>query len=192
MIQISHEAAGDQTGIETLLDICFGPDRFRKTCQRLRDGCDPADGLAFVVRDSAQQVIATLRFWTITIGGETRSLLLGPLAVHPRLHSLGLGTRLIRYGLNQAAMLGHTSVVLVGDEPYYRRFGFEAAFTVEMDLPGPVDRARFLALELHHGALASARGMIAPADRGESLSALARSRVLSPVVCADSLSPSHQ
>lgn len=187
MIQILHETAADHAGIEALLDLCFGGDRHQKTCQRLRDGQTPADGLAFVVRDSAQQVIATLRFWAISVGGETRSLLLGPLAVHPRLQSLGLGSRLIRYGINQAAAMGHGSVVLVGDEPYYRRFGFEAGLTVDMDLPGPVDRARFLALELRHGALAGARGMIAAVDSGDDLPSLA----LSPVLCVSPFTPSR-
>ncbi|GAB3131735.1 GNAT family N-acetyltransferase [Novispirillum itersonii] len=187
MIQISHETAADHAGIETLLDLCFGPDRTLKTCQRLRDGQAPVDGLAFVIRDSAQQVIATLRFWAISIGGETRSLLLGPLAVHPRLQSLGLGSRLIRYGINQAAALGHGSVVLVGDEPYYRRFGFEAGLTLDMDLPGPVDRARFLALELRHGALTDARGMITPVETGDDLPSLA----LSSALCVSPFTPSR-
>lgn len=156
------ELPSDAAGIESLLDRCFGPDRHLKTCQRLRDGQIPAEGLAFVVRGEGGAVIATLRFWETVIGGRTRALLLGPLAVSPDLQSRGLGGALIRHGLHEAAARGHGAVVLVGDAPYYQRFGFSGHLTAGMDLPGPVDRARFLALELRPEALAGAAGLVAP------------------------------
>jgi predicted N-acetyltransferase YhbS len=156
MITMGYEASTDIVAIEALLDQEFGPDRHGKTCQRLRDGQVPAANLALVLRRESEQgslVVGTLRFWDILVGQKTRALLLGPLAVD---HSLQ-GT-----GLNLAAAGQHGAVILVGDEPYYRRFGFRGDLTQGMDLPGPVDRARFLALELKEGALASASGMISP------------------------------
>jgi predicted N-acetyltransferase YhbS len=156
------ETPADEAGVDGLLDRCFGPDRHLKTCQRLRDGQTPADGLAFVLRDDIGRVIATLRFWETVVGGRHRALLLGPLAVMPEAQSLGLGGTLIRHGLAAAEARGHGAVILVGDEPYYRRFGFRPEPTLAMELPGPVDRARFLGLDLREGALAGAAGMVAP------------------------------
>lgn len=162
MIPPLPEEPSDAAGIERLLDRCFGPDRHRKTCQRLRDDHRPADGLAFVLRDDAGAVVGTLRFWDMVIGGWHRALLLGPLAVAPERQAGGLGGRLIRHGLAEAAARGHGAVILVGDAPYYERFGFSSVLTAGTELPGPVDRARFLAVELRRDALAGARGMVAP------------------------------
>jgi len=63
--------------------------------------------------------------------------------------------------LNRAAMQGHKAVILVGDASYYSRFGFSADVMTKIDLPGPVDRARFLGLELKDGAFAEAQGVAA-------------------------------
>lgn len=161
MFCLEHEAAADGPAVEALLDRAFGPQRHEKTCQRLRDGQRPADGLSFVVRDGDGGVIATLRFWDVVIGGCHRALLLGPLAVDAQQRCGGWGAKLVRYGLNQATVRGHGAVILVGDAPYYARFGFSPDLTLGMDLPGPVDRARFLGLDLVPGALAGAAGMVA-------------------------------
>lgn len=161
MYCLEYETPADAAGVERLLDRAFGPQRHEKTCQRLRDGQSPAHGLAFVVRQD-EAVIATIRFWDLIIGGTHRALLLGPLAVDADHRSGGWGGNLVRYGLNQAALRGHRSVILVGDEPYYARFGFSPALTTGMILPGPVDRARFLGLELAPGALAGAAGLVQP------------------------------
>jgi predicted N-acetyltransferase YhbS len=91
--------------------------------------------------------------------------LLGPLAVARSHRSLGIGARLMREALWRAAMLGHKAVLLVGDASYYARFGFEAAPTAGLDLPGPVDRARFLAFEIEDGALDGAEGMVVASSK---------------------------
>lgn len=164
MITLGHETETDVTQIEALLDLVFGAEeRLRKTCQRLRDGQKPADGLALVLRDG-DRIVGTLRFWELLIGGQTRALLLGPLAVDPSLQGTGLGSKLMRHGLNLAAARHHQAVILVGDEPYYRRFGFQAHYMGNVDLPGPVNRDRFLGLELVEGALADVSGMVAPLE----------------------------
>jgi predicted N-acetyltransferase YhbS len=156
---IRGEAASDAAAREALLDAAFGPARFLKTCQRLRDGSAPAAGLALVATDAAGALIGTLRLWPILAGGR-EALLLGPLAVAADRRSLGVGGALIRESLACAADFGHRAVLLVGDAPYYERFGFERRFTERLAMPGPVERARFLGLELVEGALSGARGRV--------------------------------
>ncbi len=160
--EIRDEAPGDLAAREALLDDAFGPARFLKTCQRLRDGSAPASGLALVATDSVGGLIGTLRLWPVVAGGRA-ALLLGPLAVAAQARSLGVGGALICESLARAADFGHRAVLLVGDAPYYTRFGFERRFTERLTMPGPVERARFLGLELVGGALSAARGRVVPA-----------------------------
>lgn len=161
MIVIKNEPPGCTRRIEHLLDRAFGPDRKQKTAQRLRDGRRPAPGLAFVAFED-DVLIGTLTFWNVCIGGEVEALLLGPIAVETRLRGLGIASQLIRHGLRTARSLKHRAVILVGDEPYYQRFGFSHNLTWRMSLPGPVDRKRFLGLELIEGGLTTARGLVQP------------------------------
>ena len=158
MITIRDERAFDIAAREELLDACFGDERFEKTSERLREGRLPAPGLALVI-EADQKIVGTVRLWPVTVG-DRPMLLLGPLAIDPELHSLGLGSKLMRVALNRAAMLGHGAVLLVGDAPYYKRFGFSADLTRQLRLPGPVERERFLAAELRPGALAGTRGLV--------------------------------
>jgi predicted N-acetyltransferase YhbS len=87
---------------------------------------------------------------------------LGPLAVDPSCRKLGVGNALMNYALAAAEAHGHGAVVLLGDVPYYAPFGFSAAKTAGLSLPGPFERDRLLGLELRKGALDGARGMIVP------------------------------
>ncbi|MGD9542967.1 MAG: GNAT family N-acetyltransferase [Methylocystis sp.] len=155
------EAPGDVAAREALLDDAFGPARLLKTCQRLRDGSAPVPGLALVATDGVGALIGTLRLWPVLAGGRD-ALLLGPLAVAADSRSLGVGGALIRESLARAGDLGHRAVLLVGDAPYYARFGFERRFTERLTMPGPVERARFLGVELVEGALSGARGRVIP------------------------------
>ena len=155
-IEQPHHAAA----IDNLLDLSFGPNRAGKTVYRLRDGVDPVPGLSLVALED-DAVVGTIRYWPILIGGETPSILLGPIAVAPGLRSDGLGARIIRQSLNRASAAGWRSVILVGDAPYYSRFGFTRDLTLNMSLPGPVDLDRFLGLELVPGSLQGVSGMIA-------------------------------
>jgi predicted N-acetyltransferase YhbS len=158
-IVIADERPADFAAREALLDEGFGPARFAKTSQRLRHGRAPAEGLALVARDR-DELVGTLRCWRV-IAGDRPALLLGPLAVAKSHRSLGVGAALMREALWRAAIRGHKAVLLVGDAPYYARFGFEASLTRDLDLPGPVERERFLGFEIAPGALRGAKGMVA-------------------------------
>ncbi|EWY38430.1 GCN5 family acetyltransferase [Skermanella stibiiresistens SB22] len=154
-IEQPHHAAA----IDSLLDLSFGPERAGKTVYRLREGVSPVPELSLVaVEDDA--VVGTIRYWPILIGGVTPTILLGPIAIAPGMRSGGLGAQMIRQSLNRASAAGWRSVVLVGDAPYYSRFGFTRDLTLSMSLPGPVDLNRFLALELVDGALNGVSGML--------------------------------
>jgi predicted N-acetyltransferase YhbS len=156
--RLREERAADVDAREALLDAAFGPARFEKTCERLREGRMPALGLSFVATKGAA-LVGTLRLWRVE-AGDREALMLGPLAVAAECRSAGIGRALIEHGLQRAQKLGHESVILVGDAPYYGRFGFSRAHTLGLTLPGPVDENRFLGLELVPGALAGAKGRV--------------------------------
>ena len=158
-VAIREERASDLAAREALLNAAFGAARFGKTSERLREGSRPARGLALAAHVEGR-LAGTLRLWNIEAESGHRLLLLGPLAVDADLRALGIGGELMRAALRRARMRGHGGIVLVGDEPYYRRFGFNPALTQALDMPGPVDRARFLGLELQPGALDGAAGML--------------------------------
>ena len=170
MLRLLPEAPDHVPARELLLDRCFGPDRGRKTSEMLRRGRQPAAGLAFALLDG-RQLIGTLRLWHIAAGSAGPALLLGPIAVEPEWQSAGWGAVLMRHGLAEAARLGHAAIVLVGDASYYTRFGFRQDLTQQLDLPGPVERERFLGLELQPGALTDACGAViatGPAETAET------------------------
>jgi predicted N-acetyltransferase YhbS len=160
---IRGERACDVVAREALLDACFGSNRELRTCQRLRDGRVPAEGLALSAI-AGGRLVGTLRLWHVSVGG-VRALVLGPLAVDPSCRGVGVGASLIKRALAAAAARGHSAVILLGDAPYYARFGFSALKTGELSLPGPFQRERLLALELRDGALDGIRGMILPTGR---------------------------
>ena len=157
---IRAERASDAVAREALLDACFGENRQMRTCQRLRDGRAPAEGLALsAVREG--QLVGTVRLWHVSAGGIP-ALMLGPLAVEDSSRKLGVGAALMDHALAAATARGHRAVILLGDAPYYARFGFSAPKTSELSLPGPFERDRLLGLELVEGALDGAWGMIVP------------------------------
>jgi len=161
---IAEETPDDVEAREALLDAAFGPARFLKTCERLRAGRQPARGLALSAHEDGR-LIATLRLWPVLAGAGRPALLLGPLAVAQNLQSLGLGGAMIRSALSRAKARNHRAILLVGDAPYYARFGFERRLAEGLTLPGWVDPARFLGLELAPGALAGAQGRVTAAGQ---------------------------
>ncbi len=159
MINIRNETLSDIDAREDILDAAMGEARFRKTSARLREGRMPADGLALVAEDETGALVGTVRLWNVAAGSHD-ALLLGPLAVAPDAQSRGVGSLLMRSAITRAAALGHRAVLLVGDAPYYARFGFSAGPTARLHMPGPYEPARFLARELVADALNGAEGVL--------------------------------
>jgi predicted N-acetyltransferase YhbS len=168
------ERASDVVAREALLDACFGEGRQMRTCQRLRDGRAPAEGLSLSAVGNDGRLVGTLRLWHVSAGGVP-ALVLGPLAVDPDCRALGIGAALMRRALTRAEARGHGAVILLGDAPYYSRFGFSSYKTAELFLPGPFEQERLLGLELSEGALDGAWGMIVPTGASVSERKAARS-----------------
>ena len=156
MISIRSERPADVAAREALLDLAYGPVRFTKPSQRLRERRDPA--LSFVAL-AERRLVGTVRLWPVSAGGRP-ALLLGPLAVHPDCRRRGIGAALMRRALRAAGEGGHAAALLVGDAAYYGRFGFSADKTGALTMPGPFEPDRLLALELAPGALDGAHGHI--------------------------------
>jgi predicted N-acetyltransferase YhbS len=165
MVTIRDEVAAAVVAREALLDAAFGEARFEKTSERLREGRKPARGLSLSALHEGD-LVGTVRLWNIDAGSAGAGLLLGPLAVDEERRNLGIGGKLMREALWRAARNGCRFVLLVGDLPYYQRFGFALA-PAGLDLPGPVDRARFLGFDIIPGALSGATGMVVPTGEME-------------------------
>ena len=176
---IRAERTSDVVAREALLDACFGANRHMRTCQRLRDGRAPAEGLALsaVARG---RLVGTVRLWHVSAGGVP-ALMLGPLAVDAESRKFGVGAALMDQALAVAAQRGQGAVILLGDALYYARFGFTTEKTGELRLPGPFERDRLLGLELRAGALDGAWGMIMPTAPVLKTKASRVARALQPV-----------
>src|SRR5580700_6802786 len=140
MVTIRHERPTDIAAREALLDRCFGSARFAKTSERLREGRRPAEGLSLVAADG-RRLVGTVRLWHVCAGHDRPALLLGPLAVDSACCNRGIGAALTARAIAEARRRGHRLILLVGDEPYYARFGFSAAGTGALSLAGPTDAA---------------------------------------------------
>lgn len=149
-LTFAHEAPGDAAAIEGLLNRAFGPGRFVKVSERVREFAAFAPELSFCAYE-AGQVVGVVRMWRVTVGAQP-AVFLGPLAVDADQRSAGLGAQLVERACAAAKAAGEAAVVLVGDEPYFGRFGFEMA--PDVVLPGPVDPRRVLALSLRAVVLA--------------------------------------
>jgi predicted N-acetyltransferase YhbS len=150
----------DLSAIVALHDITFGPGAYARTAYRIREGTPPISPFCLVSFLGAE-LVATVRFTAITIGGARGALLLGPLAVAQAHAGQGYGKALVARGVEAARVAGRSLVLLVGNESYYSRFGFVRVPRAQIKLPGPVDPDRLLAAETTPGALATARGLVA-------------------------------
>ncbi|MGR3801963.1 GNAT family N-acetyltransferase [Marinibacterium profundimaris] len=146
MLSLSAELPDDWWEVEALYDTCFAPGREALSSYRFRDDVAPVRELARTARDETGALAGAIRFWPVLVGGVP-ALLLGPVAVHPTHQGEGLGAMLIQGGLDAARSRGWARVMLVGDAPYYGRFGFERLDNVEMPPPTNPDRVLGHALE---------------------------------------------
>ena len=152
MFRVMRERPLDEAEVEWLYDTCFAPGRTALSSYRLRDGVAPIPELCLLVRDEFDAVVGAIRYWPVQIGAaRAPCLLLGPVAVHPTRQGEGLAAELIGATLDRAAELGWSRVALVGDEPYYRRFGFTRELGAGLKFPPPTNPARVLGRELAPG-----------------------------------------
>jgi predicted N-acetyltransferase YhbS len=166
MFRIQPETPQDSAEVELLYDLAFAPGRTALSSYRLRDGVDAVAGLGLVARDDYDVLAGAIRYWPVRVGTGAAALLLGPVAVHPTRQGEGLGALLISESLHRALELGWTRVILVGDEPYYRRFGFTRDAARALDYPPPTNPDRLLARALAPGAFDGVTGMVRKWDAG--------------------------
>ena len=150
----------DMPAVSELSARVFGPGRFVRTAYRVREGTPDVSPFCRVAL-LGDRIIAAIRMTGISIGGRGGALLLGPLAVDPEFANLGYGRRLIAESTEAARAAGMELILLVGDMPYYGRLGFVPVPIGQITLPGPVNPARLLAVELQPGALDRYRGAVA-------------------------------
>jgi predicted N-acetyltransferase YhbS len=166
---IRLEGDSDAQALSEFSAQAFGPGRFARTAYRVREGVPSVAPLCLTGWLDGQ-LVGGIRFTAVRIGEASNALLLGPLVVDPTHAGKGYGRALVEQGLERARAQGFALVLLVGDMPYYGRFGFTPVRPGQVTLPGPVDPARLLALELKPGALAKAVGLMragpASAPRG--------------------------
>ncbi len=150
--QPEHAAA-----IEALLDRAFGPGRFTKVSERVREFADFAPDLSFCAHLDGE-LVGSVRLWRVKTGAQP-IVFLGPLAVEASARHHGLGAQLVERACKAADTAGEAAVVLVGDLLFFGRIGFEVAPGVI--LPGPVDPRRVLVRYFHQielSGLVRARG----------------------------------
>ena len=159
-ITILPETAGDAQQIERLHERTFGPGRFALSAYRLREHVDHRLDLSFTAHIGTL-LVGSVRNLPICVG-NTKALMLGPLTVEPPFRSHGIGRMLIEKSLKEAKAKGHRLVLLVGDAPYYTRFGFKLVPRGRALMPGPVDYGRVLVAELEDNAFDGVSGRIRP------------------------------
>lgn len=158
-LSIRLETDGDGQALSQLSADAFGPGRFTRSAYRVREGVPPVAALCLAAWLD-DRLVGGIRFTAVRIGEEERGILLGPLVVDPAVKGNGFGRALMAEGLARARGEGFSLVLLVGDMLYYGQFGFVPVPPGQIALPGPVDPARLLALELSPGALARAVGQV--------------------------------
>jgi predicted N-acetyltransferase YhbS len=156
---LEGEQPADAPLVEQLVLRAFGPGRYAKAAERLREGREPIHALSFVAWDSGR-LVGCASQWAVTVGGAP-AIFFGPVAVDPAWRSQGLGAALTERCCEAAAAAGHDVIVLVGDMPFFGPLGFAPAPNVRM--PGPVDQRRVLARALRPGAADALQGLVAPA-----------------------------
>jgi predicted N-acetyltransferase YhbS len=159
-VTILSEKPEDAAAIERLHERTFGPGRFVRASERIRERMAHMLELSYTARVGTL-LVGSVRLTPIRIG-ETPALLLGPLTIEPPFRDRGIGKAMMERALSDAKAKGHRLVVLVGDAPYYARVGFKRVPNGAIKMPGPADPARILAAELVEGALQDVSGVVQP------------------------------
>ena len=156
---IVTERPEDAPLVEALVLRAFGPGRYAKAAERLREGRTPLYDLSFVAFDGGR-LVGCAQQWNVKVG-DTQAILFGPIAVEPAYRHHGLGSALTERACDAAAAAGHRLIVLVGDMPLFGPLGFVPAPAVRM--PGPVDQRRVLVRALAPGAADGLEGLVGAA-----------------------------
>jgi predicted N-acetyltransferase YhbS len=154
-LDLVNEAPDHAPAIEALLNRAFGPGRFAKVSERVREFAEFAPELSFCAVEDGR-LVGVVRMWRVAVGGRP-IVFLGPLAVDATERKNGLGALLVERACQAAEAAGEAAVLLVGDLPFFARVGFAVAPGAE--LPGPVDPKRVLVRKF---ADAPVEGMVAP------------------------------
>ena len=139
-ITIRNEAVADAKAVDALVDRAFGPGRYAKAAERLREGNRLCADLSFVAM-AGEEVVGAIRQWPVAVG-DARGVFLGPIAVDPAYRKLGLGADLIARAVQAAQTAGEAFILLVGDAPLFVPHGFEIVPAGAVRMPGPVDPRR--------------------------------------------------
>lgn len=144
---LTLDAPEHAAAVEALYDEVFGPGRFAKTAERLREGNCPIEEASLVAID-ATGLTGVVRVWPVSVGDKGRAAFLGPIAVAERRRGNGVAFKLMERAIGVCREQGYAAVILVGDFDYYERFGFRRAGEGRFQLPGPVDQKRILIRDL--------------------------------------------
>lgn len=159
-ITLALERAQDGALVDALVDRAFGPGRYAKAAERLREGNRLRRDLSICAWDEGR-LTGAARQWPILIGGA-QALFLGPFAVEAAARSKGVGAALIGEACRAAEAAGERLTLLVGDLAYFAPFGFEAVPAGRLTMPGPADPRRVLWRAHAPGALEGVSGLVRP------------------------------
>ena len=168
MVKIRREAEGDILSIKEVNRRAFDREDEARIVDDLR-----SEGYAklSLVAEEGGRIVGHIMFSEAVIRtgrGEVAALALGPVAVTPERQGQGIGSALVREGLDQCAQTLYQSVFLLGIPGYYPRFGFSA--DVAGSFSSTYSGEAFMALELVPGALAGATGVFEFAPPFEAVS----------------------
>ena len=159
MFHLTPETEEDEYEVEYLYDLAFAPGREALSSYRLREDVAPVGPLCLLARDEYGVLAGAIRYWPVVIGDVRHAaLVLGPVAVHPTYQGEGLGGLLVCESLDRAAALEWQRVILIGDAPYYKKFGFTRA--EGLAFPPPTNPERLLFRGLVEGAWDGVGGVV--------------------------------
>ena len=155
---IVPEHKSDHAAIERVLDRAFGPGRFAKPSERVREFARHNIAVSRVVRLDGQ-LVGCCRIYDISIGA-TPALFLGPLAVDPDAQHHGLGHRIVRETLDACHTGGGKIVLLMGEPSFFSVLGFVRVPDGRAVMPVPSEARRLQWITLGDGKLDDVSGAV--------------------------------
>jgi predicted N-acetyltransferase YhbS len=171
-IVIRQETHNDFKEVDRTIKFAFGQNSEAYLVELLRSSEAFIPELS-LVSTLDRKVIGHILFTRIKIidtdSNEIESLALAPLAVKPENQNKGVGGQLVKFGLNRARELQHKSVIVLGHEHYYSKFGFVPANKWNIQSPFSVPSNRFMGIELISDGLKNVNGKVKYAKEFEAL-----------------------